>query len=100
MSDSISKYFENADATIPNQFSYNKGENLAENGKVLDKGDKIVHNVVQKYNNRSAVGIEKYNTTLEDSPEDTRAFLIHLQQELMDGTLYIEKLLKLLDDAN
>lgn len=85
MSDSVTKYFENADAT----------RNVS-----IPKSDKIVHNVVQKYNKRSAVGIDKYNTTLEDSPEDTRAFLIHLQEEMMDGTLYIEKLLKLLDDAN
>ena len=85
MSDSVTKYFENSDIT----------SNVS-----IPKSDKIVHNVVQKYNDRSAVGIEKYNTTLEDSPEDTRAFLIHLQEEMMDGTLYIEKLLKLLDDAN
>jgi hypothetical protein len=85
MSDSVTKYFENADIT----------RNVS-----IPKSDKIVHNVVQKYNDRSAVGIEKYNTTLEDSKEDTRAFLIHLQEEMMDGTLYIEKLLKLLDDAN
>jgi hypothetical protein len=85
MSDSVTKYFENSDIT----------SNVS-----IPKSDKIVHNVVQKYNDRSAVGIEKYNTTLEDSKEDTRAFLIHLQEEMMDGTLYIEKLLKLLDDAN
>ena len=43
----------------------------------------------------SQVGIKKYGTTLEDSKESLEAFLIHLQEELMDATLYIEKLKKL-----
>jgi hypothetical protein len=53
--------------------------------------DKIVEQVVNKYNKRSEVGIKKYGTTLEENNTDD--FLIHLQEELMDATLYIEKLL-------
>jgi len=53
--------------------------------------DKIVEQVVKKYNKRSEVGIKKYGTTLDEN--DTDDFLIHLQEELMDATLYIEKLL-------
>jgi hypothetical protein len=51
--------------------------------------DQIVEQVVQKYEGRSSVGIKKYGTTLEQNNTDN--YLIHLQQELMDATLYIEK---------
>jgi hypothetical protein len=51
--------------------------------------DQIVEQVVQKYEGRSSVGIKKYGTTLEKNNTDN--YLIHLQQELMDATLYIEK---------
>jgi hypothetical protein len=53
--------------------------------------DKIVEQVVDKYNSRSQVGIFKYRTTLEENNKDN--YLLHLQQELMDASLYIEKLL-------
>lgn len=55
--------------------------------------DLIVEQVVNKFQKRSDVGIQKYNTTLEQNSKDN--YLIHLQQELMDATLYIEKLLSL-----
>lgn len=85
MSDSVSKYFENASSTTPLK---------------VDVKDRIVDNVVRKYKNRSKVGIDKYGTTLEESKEDTIAFIRHLQEEMMDATLYCEKLLKLINDAN
>ena len=53
--------------------------------------DKIVQQVINKYVQRSEVGIEKYGTTLEENNTDN--YLLHLQQELMDASLYIEKLL-------
>ena len=52
--------------------------------------DKIVLNVLEKINSRSIVGIKKYGTTLKDNSKDD--FLTHLQEELMDAILYIEKL--------
>jgi hypothetical protein len=54
--------------------------------------DKIVQSVVLKYQQRSEVGIKKYNTTLEDNNEDD--FLLHAQQEAMDLSLYLEKLIQ------
>jgi hypothetical protein len=54
--------------------------------------DKIVKQVVDKFQQRSEVGIKKYGTTLEDNNSDD--FLTHLQEELMDAILYIEKLKK------
>lgn len=55
--------------------------------------DQIVEQVVQKYQGRSATGIKKYGTTLDENNKDN--YLIHLQEELMDATLYIEKKLTL-----
>lgn len=59
--------------------------------------DKIVLDVMNKYNDRSKLGIEKYKTTLFDNNLDLRNWLIHIQQELMDATLYIEKVLSLIN---
>lgn len=52
--------------------------------------DKIVQQVIDKFNQRSALGIAKYGTTLEQNNTDD--FLLHLQEELMDAILYIQKL--------
>ena len=54
--------------------------------------DKIVEDVIAKYRQRSEVGIAKYGTTLEDNKATLIEWLTHLQEELMDATLYIEKL--------
>jgi hypothetical protein len=78
MSDSVSKYFENANSSNGNI-------------KPIQK-DPIVENVKRLYDVRSKIGIDKYNTTLFDSPDGFYKFLNHLQEELMDATLYIEKL--------
>lgn len=52
--------------------------------------DPIVEQVKEKYSERSSVGIEKYGITLHENDKDD--FLKHLQEELMDATLYLEKL--------
>ena len=54
--------------------------------------DPIVESVVKKYEERSKVGIAKYGTTLQDNELSLLEWLTHLQEELMDATLYIEKL--------
>jgi len=81
MSDSVTKYYEN------------QGYKTNHTGETIK--DKIVEDVVNRFNERSKVGIEKYNTTLYDSPDGFYKFLNHLQEELMDATLYIEKLKKI-----
>ena len=57
------------------------------------KGDPIVNKVVKKYEDRSAAGIKKYNKMLTRDDLTPQEWLIHLQEELMDATLYIETLL-------
>ena len=53
--------------------------------------DPIVQAVLDKYTKRSQFGIIKYGTTLQENDKDN--YLQHLQDELMDATLYIQKLL-------
>jgi hypothetical protein len=64
----------------------------------MEKKDAIVESVVAKYLQRSKLGIKKYGTTLEENNVDN--FLLHLQEELMDGSLYIEKLLSQRNGTN
>ena len=54
--------------------------------------DTIVRDVLKRFNARSLAGIEKYNTTLERNDLTGKEWLQHLQDELMDAVLYIEKL--------
>jgi arsenate reductase-like glutaredoxin family protein len=58
--------------------------------------DKIVQQVIDKFNQRSETGIKKYGTTLDQNNNDD--FLNHLQEELMDAVLYIQKLKSLKDN--
>jgi len=55
--------------------------------------DQIVLEVIEKYAQRSEIGQVKYGTTLETNNKDN--YLKHLQEELMDATLYLQKLMTL-----
>ena len=57
-----------------------------------DKKDKYVQAVKEKFEERSQTGIRKYNTTLEREDLSFIDWLTHLQEELMDATLYVERL--------
>ena len=54
--------------------------------------DKVVDDVIKKYQYRSEIGARKYGTTLHENNFDN--YLLHLQQELQDATLYIEKIMQ------
>jgi methylaspartate ammonia-lyase len=54
--------------------------------------DPIVIKVLAKYSERSQLGIQKYGRTLDRDDLNLTDWLNHLQEELMDATLYIEKL--------
>jgi len=51
-----------------------------------------VQTVIEAYKERSKVGIEKYGKTMEREDLSALDWLQHLQEELMDATLYIESL--------
>lgn len=54
--------------------------------------DIVVQEVKAKFEERSQIGIKKYGTTLEHSKQDTLEFINHLMEELMDATLYLQKI--------
>lgn len=55
--------------------------------------DRFVHNVMTEFKIRSERGMAKYKTNLEREDLSTADWLQHLKEELMDATLYIERLL-------
>ena len=56
--------------------------------------DSIVSSVIESFKERSTSGIRKYNTTLDRTDLSPLDWLTHLQEELMDATLYVERLKK------
>jgi hypothetical protein len=54
--------------------------------------DTIVESVLSAFRERSERGIDKYGVTLNREDLSTLEWLKHLQEELMDATLYIERL--------
>lgn len=54
---------------------------------------KIEDKVCIKILDRAEVGQKKYGTTMEREDLSKEEWLIHLQEELMDATVYIEKIL-------
>ena len=56
---------------------------------------KIEDQVVEKIISRAEVGKNKYGVTMEREDLTSYQWLQHLQEELMDATVYIEKILSL-----
>jgi hypothetical protein len=54
--------------------------------------DPVVQSVVNKFVDRSDVGFAKYGKTMRDDNSDVFVWLNHLQEELMDATLYLQRL--------
>jgi len=53
---------------------------------------KIEKRVIEKINQRAEIGKEKYGVTMERTDLSTYDWLNHLQEELLDAIIYIEKL--------
>ena len=96
MSDTVKKYEEREDDLYwkSNSTSNKKTIYPGDIEVTIDnpKKDIYVQLVKSKFEERSQLGIKKYNTTLERKDLDLQAWLNHLQEELMDATLYIERL--------
>jgi hypothetical protein len=58
------------------------------------KYDSVVSSVLDKFKQRSIIGKNKYKTDLDRTDLDIVAWINHTQEELMDATLYLEKLRK------
>ncbi len=81
MSDSISKYFE----------MLQDGEWTSNNTGETRK-DQIVENVKTLYDIRAIKGKNRYGVTMDRNDLSFVEWIIHLQEELMDATIYLEKL--------
>ena len=58
---------------------------------------RIEDNVCEKIQKRAEVGLKKYGVSMADEILSVRQWLVHLQEELMDATVYLEKLMGMLD---
>lgn len=57
--------------------------------------DSIVSSVLEKFKQRSEVGQQKYGTTLDRKDLSFLQWANHMQEELMDAILYLEKMKKM-----
>jgi len=53
---------------------------------------KIEKRIIDKINQRAEIGKQKYGVTMERTDLSTYEWLNHLQEELLDAIIYIEKL--------
>ena len=56
---------------------------------------KIEEAVCKKIKERAKLGLQKYGVTMEREDLTMEEWFVHLQEELMDGAVYIERLIKL-----
>ncbi len=54
--------------------------------------DSVVESIIEKFRQRSAVGIKKYNTTLDRTDLNEEEWCNHLLEELLDAILYCYRL--------
>jgi len=65
-----------------------------------DMVDKNVEAVKLLFSERAEKGYEKYGVTTERTDIDLKGWLQHLQEELMDAVIYIERIKGDIDDAH
>ena len=58
----------------------------------MSADDQNVTSVIEQLRNREKAGLIKYGTNTERTDLETIEWLQHLQEELMDGAVYIERL--------
>lgn len=86
---------------------------MSENDKLLDSVlsqndisdssiqlDSVVKSVINKFVTRAKFGQMKYGTNLDRTDLNTKDWIQHAQEELMDGILYLEKLKQQLSSEN
>ena len=71
-----------------------QGYQEAQRPFVPESKDTIVESVIDKYKKRSETGVQKYGTTMDRNDLNLTDWFTHLQEELMDATIYLEKLKK------
>lgn len=66
--------------------------NVSDGAPALPLRDSIVESVIKQFQQRSEVGIKKYGVTLDRTDLKFNDWVQHMQEELMDAILYLEKL--------
>ena len=61
---------------------------------------KIEESVIVKIRKRAEIGEKKYNTTMERTDLEYTEWLQHLQEEMLDACIYLEKLMLLTDELD
>lgn len=59
--------------------------------KDICEKDTIVASIIQEFAKRAKFGHQKYGVTMDREDIDLDGWLTHLQEELMDGLLYLLK---------
>ena len=65
-----------------------------------NKMSSIEDKVINKIETRSKIGLEKYNTSMDRKDLSKIEWLNHLQEELLDASIYVEKLINLENKFN
>ena len=55
---------------------------------------RIEEQVIQRIRTRAEAGIAKYGTTMERKDLTAEQWAIHLQEELLDAAVYLERLIE------
>jgi hypothetical protein len=61
------------------------------------KVDSVVQTIVERFESRAAFGRQKYGTDLDRTDLSVLDWIQHIQDELHDGILYLEKLKQVLN---
>jgi hypothetical protein len=59
---------------------------------------KIEEQVIKRIRKRAEIGLKKYGTSMERNDLNDIEWLSHLQEELLDASIYIEKIKTILED--
>ena len=62
--------------------------------------DTILESLIDKYKQRSELGIKKYNTNLDRKDLTLLDWINHAQEEAMDLSLYLEKIKQTINNEN
>jgi hypothetical protein len=62
--------------------------------------DSIVQSIVKRFHDRAKFGKQKYGTDLDRDDLSVENWIQHIQDELHDGILYLEKLKKELRESS
>lgn len=55
----------------------------------------VLKKLIEKYKEREKVGKGKYGVTMDRTDLEIKDWLIHLQEELMDASLYVTKIIEM-----